>query len=177
MKKLNIEAKTAMLVSFILLTVISSKILWYTRIEDLPSQSAFWDAPNKIWYILIHVGIIMAFFTLNAIYHKIRPLYFLTALMSLLTLGLNMFEFKSAHNVSTAGLLVAAVFSQVAYTKKPWLFGIIGIACVIFFITGLFEWYGPSSVFFVETVVEDVLAVMVLANYFKLDRTVPIKLV
>jgi len=149
---MNIVAKY--LVSFfILLSLGGASLLWSTRVEDLKSQSMYWDQPNVVWYILMHAGIIMTFFVMNAARSK-KYLYGLVSFASILTVAIDLGLSTGLHNISTALLFLFACLSILKYGGYKMiditLCAIAGIA----FLSGILGLIGPSGIFLGEAIAE-----------------------
>ena len=146
----------------ILLTMLSSIMLWATKIAPLRSQSAFADQENVIWYIFIHLGMILSFFILNATQGYQRLMYGTVAFASGFTLMFDMYGYKFNHDISTAAIFLLASYCIVAYEdKRRVLYGVIcGILAVVFLFT--FTGVLPLSVYWVETVIELVFGGIIL---------------
>jgi hypothetical protein len=145
---------------FLTLSILSSFLLWATRIIDLRSQSMYFDQPNVIWYLLMHIGIIMTFFTLNASFK--RPIYGMVAFASIATLIFDLGGFQNLHNISTAILFILASISIMLFEKNKVLAISLTSISAIFFLSGLFGWLGSSGIFLGETIAEILLGILII---------------
>ena len=99
-----------------LVTLVGAALLPITSDVILKSQSSYAWEPNRIYYFMIHFGMIFLFFFLNALSSK-KPVYGIVAFLSLLTLMFDMFLFSNPHNITTAGIFLSASYCIINYTK------------------------------------------------------------
>ena len=152
---------------FTALSLASAALLWLTRVVDLKSQSMYCDQPNLLWYVLMHVGITMTFFILNASFK--RKLYGLVSFTSIATLMFDVFAFTALHNISTAILFLtacAAIIIYGGYKLRDIIFCSLGAA---YFVFGLFGMLGPSGIFFGEFVAEFCISLALLHQVWKIS--------
>lgn len=164
---MNKIAKMAVTI-FMAITLISTILLRATGEIYLPSQSAYANQPNVIWYILIHLGMIMSFFTLNAAFKR-RVIYGLTAFSSLLVLGLDMYGFESIHNLFTAFLFGFASYCLIYYSNpylKTLYFYVCSVLGAVFATVVLFKGFLPLDIYQIETVVEWCFAGMLVSDLY-----------
>lgn len=158
---------------FMAITLFSTIMLKGTSDVFLHSQSAYANQPNVIWYILIHLGMILSFFTLNAAY-KNRIVYGMTAFASLLTLMLDMYGFLTLHNTSTALLFGLASYSLIFYSnpklKNAYLYVCLVLGAV-FGVEVVFRGLLPINIYEIETVIEWSFAVMLLTDLYFFKKT------
>ena len=154
---------------FLKLSVISAFLLWVTRVVDLESQSKYFDQPNLIWYIFLHVGIMLCFWILNSSF-KDRSIYGLIAFSSLATLGFDLGDFQILHNITTAILFILACISILLFEPIKKLAITSTSISSIFFLSGLFGWLGPSGIFLGEVIAEVILSIMVLKEIWWNNR-------
>ncbi|WZE63585.1 hypothetical protein PANI_CDS0066 [Maribacter phage Panino] len=136
----------------ILLSVlVFAGILWFTREVPLISQSAFALSPNKHWYILMHLAIMLTF-VLDAVFGR-RGFGWLVVLGSAGTLAFNMYDFPLTHNIFTAFTMASAVFNLIFYaTPKTRPYAILtSFVGSLVFIIGLSS---NLHIFFAEIVAE-----------------------
>jgi len=153
---------------FIVLSVLSATILWLTREFDLSSQSMFADQPNAIWYILMHVGIIMSFFILSSSFRG--TIYQLVSFSSIATLAFDLMDFRWLHNITTAILFIIACICLTLYSpnrKLSWV--LVGISSLAF-ISGIIGLLGSSGVFLGEVIAEFLLSIGILLIVWKKDE-------
>lgn len=133
--------------------IIFTFILWGTRIEDLPSQSAYALSENNIWYILMHCSII-ASFLLDWFTHKKRWLNFLPAIGSFFILYWDMYNSSALHNWATGFTMATAVLSLLVYAPTARERVYIAVNCIVgafMFPLGLFT---EVPLFFTEIIAE-----------------------
>lgn len=159
---------------FMAITLLSTILLRTTSTEYLPSQSAYANQPTDvIWYILIHVGMIMSFFILNAAFKR-RIVYGLVAFSSILTLMLDMYGFLTLHNTATALLFGLASFSLIFYSelvlKKAYMYVCFALG-IIFGVEVAFSGLMPIDIYDIETVIEWSFASMLLIDLYFFKKT------
>lgn len=167
MKKDAVKLITAL----IILTNIAHPMLWFTREADLGSQSQFWDAPNRIWYILMHIGIIMTFFVMLAARSK-DWLFGFVSLFSILTVALDLGFDVGAHNVTTALLFGTAVTSVLLYGQAKYFTLNVTLCALgsIAFLGGLIGWLGDSGIFLGESIAEILISIAVLVEIWTVNK-------
>lgn len=162
---------------FMAITLISTIMLRATSVSEeyLASQSAFANQPNVIWYILIHLGMIMSFFTLNAAYKR-KVIYGLTAFSSLFVLMLDMYGFGTLHNLFTAFLFGFASYCIIYYSnpvlKKSYFYVCLALGAV-FATEVAFKGVLPIDIYQIETVIEWSFTVMLLINMYFFEKKLP----
>ena len=148
-----------------LLTLLGSVMLIATGDEVLQSQSAYALADNVIWYIMIHVGMIMSFFFLNASF-KGKWMYGVVAFASIATLALDMYGYKWHHNIATVIIFLSASYCIIWYThvafRKPYFITclILGIGFILALTTNLW------TVYEIETIIEWSFSIMLLSDLY-----------
>ena len=148
-----------------LLTLLGSVMLIATGDEILQSQSAYAKSDNVVWYILIHIGMIMTFFFLNASFKK-KWVYGIVAFASLATLALDMYDFKWHHNTATVAIFISASYCIIEYSSllSKWLYSSICLLLGIGFIIALTtDWW---SVYEIETVIEWSFTGLILSDLY-----------
>lgn len=152
---------------FTVLTMISASLLWLTREASLPSQSQFFDQPNAIWYIMMLVGIIMSFFTMNASFKG--GTFGLVSFSAIAALAFDVLDFQLLHNISVTLVFITACICLMLYTPyrrlNLWLVGISSLA----FLSGLAGILGPHGVFLGEVIAEILLSLGLLLIIWKKD--------
>lgn len=100
----------------ILLSLFGAIMIQETALFEYPSQSFAADKDNVIWYILMHIGMIMTFFFLGAMFHK-KFMYSITAFVNIGILAFDMFLFKIPHSIFTLLLYLLCSYCIIFYTK------------------------------------------------------------
>lgn len=109
--------KTKHVQTILVISVLfNALMLWLTRVEFLPSMSAFAGAYNQIWYLAMHYSMAFIFF-LDGATSK-RWLSTLIGFGPLFILGFDMYEYSTAHNWSTGITVVLAVYSIIFQNDK-----------------------------------------------------------
>lgn len=158
---------------FMAITLLSTIMLRSTSDLYLESQSAYANQPNVIWYILIHFGMMMSFFTLGAA-TKNKIAYTLAAFSSLLTLMLDMYGFLSLHNTATALLFGLSSYCLSFYSssalRKAYLYVCLALGAV-FAVEVVFRDFMPIDIYEIETVIEWCFAAMLLIDIYFFKKT------
>lgn len=97
------------------LPLIFAGLLWATRVEFLPSQSAFALSVNNPYYWAMHISI-MIIFIVDAITDK-RVMSYFVAGGFMMVLGFNMYDYPVLHNWVTAIATALAVFNIIYYSS------------------------------------------------------------
>lgn len=153
---------------FMAITLLSTIMLRATSDIYLPSQSGYANQPNVIWYILLHLGMILSFFTLNAATKK-KIAYGLTAFSSILVLMLDMYGFASLHNVATVLLFGFASYSLIFYSNPvlKTLYFYVSLALgAVFGVVVLAKGSLPIDIYQIETIVEWTFATMLITDMY-----------
>ncbi len=138
-------------------TFIFVLLLWLTRLEWLPSMSAFALSDNVIWYYLMHFSII-GIFIWDYITHKNWE----SIIVSLFGVGVlifDMYSFPIMHNIMTALLFASGVYNIIRYADNTQerVYSIFNASVgTLFFLVGL---WSNMHLFFAEGVAEFCLAV------------------
>lgn len=135
----------------ILLSLIFAALLWATRLEYLPSMSAFALSPNVSWYWLMHLTIIATFIWDAFVTKKWQAL--IVAICGVATLVLDMYNFPLLHNIATASLFITASYNLIRYShsKQERIYSIVNCGtAAILFLLGL---YTNVHLFFAEGIV------------------------
>ena len=146
---------------FTLLSLFGASLLWTTRVVDLKSQSMYFDQSNVVWYILMHIGIMMTFWIMNSSFAK-KKVYGLVSFASLLTLGIDLGLSTGLHNFSTAALFILACYSIIVYGGYKLLYWVLCSIAAVAFVSGLFNLLGPSGIFLGETIAEYAISLALL---------------
>tara|TARA_R110002167_G_scaffold75359_2_gene210413 strand:- start:9145 stop:9648 length:504 start_codon:yes stop_codon:yes gene_type:complete len=152
---------------FMAITLLGTIMLRSASTVHLPSQSGYANQENVIWYISIHIGMMMAFFLLNA-FTK-RFFYGLTALSSLLVVMLDMYGYPTIHNLSTAILFGLSSYCLVAYSnvilRKAYFITCLLLGLAFGTVVAL-RGSLPFDIYEIETVIEWSFASMLLIDLF-----------
>lgn len=135
------------------LTWFGAFMIHQTMPYEYPSQSYTADKDNKIWYILMHIGMAMTFYFLGSMFGKKRFMYTITAFMGIGVAALDMFGYSLPHNIFTALLFAGASYCTIKYmssTKVKELINsvVIGILSVLF----IFSVINPCILFTVKEI-------------------------
>jgi hypothetical protein len=136
--------------------LVFAAILWGTKDAPMISQSAFALSPNSLWYVLMHLAIMLTF-VLDAIFGR-RVWGWAVVAASAGTLAFNMYEFPLVHNLFTASIMATAVFNLIYYaTPKTRIYAIVNscVATAVFLI-GLSS---NLSIFTAEVIAEFMIGV------------------
>ena len=157
-KKLFLNIATA---SFVM-TLIATIMLWVTRDVDLASQSEYWNQSNRIWYELLHFGMILGFFIVGAVLGMKYWLYGLVAFASGFTLMFDATGYRLPHNVSTALIFVLASLAIIIYEKKYKPFYLV--LCIILGLIFLSSFIRKSGagVYLIESIIEWVFGLIMI---------------
>lgn len=131
-----------------------------------PSESFAADKPNKIWYILMHIGMIMGFYFLGSIFGSKKFIYTITAFASLGVLMFNMFTDYNIHAFFTAALFILGSYCAIFYTEKIIKYIAIGLLPVlaIGFILAVINPEILFTVYEIEMQIEIVLGILLLTD-------------
>lgn len=141
--------KTLLLIS----TLVFAAILWATKMEWLPSQSAFALSDNVHWYYLMH-GSIIATFVWDYFTYK-RPWSMLVAILTAGIVLFDMYAFPITHNIMTGAMAVTAVGNLIYYAPDRHERGYAIMNCgvgALFFLLGLLVW--DVHLFLGEAIIE-----------------------
>lgn len=132
-------------------TFLFITLLWLTRLEWLPSQSAFALSNNVIWYYLMHLSMIGIFVWDYITNKKLQSL--LVSLCGVGVLVFDMYSFPMIHNIATALLFLTASYNIIMFSnKKERKYSIINCSvAALFFLFGLLT---EMHLFYAEAIVE-----------------------
>lgn len=153
---------------FISLVLIFASLLWITRPEDFPSQSASALSENSHWYYLMHLCIIFTFVS-DWITHPKRWLNLLVAVGGCFIMYFDMFTYPVEHNWATGFTMAAAVASLIVYAPTAQERIYIIVCCVIgaiMFPLGLFT---NVSLFWTEVFAEACIGVGMARRFWVED--------
>jgi hypothetical protein len=148
----------------LVLTVLFAAMLWITKSEWLPSQSAFALSENVIWYYLMHASIITTFAleSFKSLEEDREFKAWWSALVAFATLGIvifDMYSYPVVHNVST-GVMAALAAGNLIYfaSKKERPLAIMNCGVgALFFMLGFLIW--DVHLFFGEVIIEFTIGV------------------
>ncbi len=146
-------------------------LLWATKLEWLPSQSAFALSENAIWYYFMHFSIMFAFFMMWMIFSKLKKqghvennkpwLYLLPVITGAGVVIFDMYNWPKLHNIFTAALFITASLSLILNAKNRddgmYIFA-CGVSALIF----LLGVVSNVHLFFAEATVEFILGTLIL---------------
>ncbi len=141
-------------------TLTFAGLLWFSREEWLPSQSAFAGTKYQIWYILMHTSIFFSFL-LSGIYFR-KFYYYIVSLGVLGILAFDMHVYPMLHNISTAFTLFVAVLSLIFDSPKRERPYQIFLGCFAAGIFGVGLWEDTFHLFLAEVFAELGIGVMLL---------------
>lgn len=141
--------------SILIMTILFAAMLWFTRSEWLPSQSAFALSDNVIWYYLMHASIAITLF----LDLKGKEVSVLAAIATLFIVIFDMYSYPILHGLATATMAALAAFSMIYYaSKKERPYAIVNCgAGALCFVLGLLVW--DFHLFFGEVVIEFTIGV------------------
>lgn len=155
----------------ILLTIFGGIMVQETSEIVYPSQSFAADKDNKIWYILMHIGLSMTFYFLGAIFNNKKFMYTITAFAGLGVLGFNMFEYGNIpHQIFTAALFILASYSIIKYAPNKNIKFANAIICSIYAIFFLLAVINPILIFTVyqiEMIIEIGLGSIIIIDLIR----------
>ena len=132
-------------------------MLWITRNEWLPSQSAFANQPNVWWYYGMHASIALTF-----ILNYIRNRTFVSILVAIATAFIVIWDMYTAsmlHNIATGTMAALACYDMIRYTstiQRPYVLMNCGVGAIVFLL-GFLIW--DVHLFFAEMVIEFTIGV------------------
>lgn len=136
-------------------TILFAGMLWFTRAEWLPSQSAFALSDNVIWYYMMHFSIMLTFL----LDEKGKWLSILGAIATFGIVIYDMYNYPLLHNIMTGTMAAIASASMIYYAstkERPTAIMNVGVGALCFLL-GLWVW--DFHLFFGEVIIEATIGV------------------
>ena len=170
MKISNIE-KT--IVTFLFaLTIFGAYMIQVTAPFEYPSESFAADKDNKIWYILMHIGMAMGLYFLASIFGKKRYIFTIAAFSGLGILMFDMFVDYDLHAFFTGGLFVLVSYGTMIYINKFLKITsyVLLPLCAIGFILAIINPLILFTVYQIETIIQITLALLLLTDLWMFQK-------
>lgn len=138
---------------FVVFSIVFAFMLWWTRTEELQSQSAYAISGNSFWYYAMHISIVLSFIS-DWITHRNRWINWLPAIGSVLIMVFDMYNYPSAHNWATGYTMGSAVLSLLVYAPSPRERIYIALNCLVGALMFPLGIYTEVHLFFTEVIAE-----------------------